>query len=446
MANVDDLGPLKIIGLRADNFMRLFAVEVRLEGRSLVVGGRNAQGKSSLLNAIWAALGGAKATPTKPVRKGADRASVELDLGEIVVRKSFPKDGRPTLIVEAKSGARFASPQEVLNRVIGDLSFDPLMFMRLDEKKQTDMLRKFVGLDFSDIDGKRLAAYDKRTEIGRAISIDEGALASLPAADLVAADIGEEVSVSDLTERFQKATAARRSREEIMRRCTNATTAADEIRKQIEKLNAQIAELEAKETAAEKDRDFYAQELEAFDNENPIESIDDLTKQIKSAEEINAGVRARAAKIEEGKRRQKDREALQKKIDAKKQQQRAFTEEIEACDKSKREALAAAKFPIDGLAISDLDVVTYNGIPLAAASSAEQLRVGLAMGAALNPKLRVILVRDGSLLDAESMEAVAAWAFENDMQVIMERVGNDEKIGIVIEDGQVADAAEASGT
>ena len=69
--------------------------------------------------------------------------------------------------------------------------------------------------------------------------------------------------------------------------------------------------------------------------------------------------------------------------------------------------------------------VTYNGVPFSQASSAEQIRVSLAMAMALNPKLRVVRILDGSLLDADSMRQVAEMATAADYQVWVERVADD---------------------
>ena len=50
-----------------------------------------------------------------------------------------------------------------------------------------------------------------------------------------------------------------------------------------------------------------------------------------------------------------------------------LTEQINALDQRKTNALAGATFPVDGLGF-DADGVTYQGVPLAQASSAEQIR------------------------------------------------------------------------
>jgi predicted ABC-type transport system involved in lysophospholipase L1 biosynthesis ATPase subunit len=76
-------------------------------------------------------------------------------------------------------------------------------------------------------------------------------------------------------------------------------------------------------------------------------------------------------------------------------------------------------------------------VPFKQASGAEQLRVSLAMAIALNPKLRVIRIADGSLLDSDNLALVESIARENDFQVWIEMVGDGDGRGIIIEDGSV---------
>ena len=54
----------------------------------------------------------------------------------------------------------------------------------------------------------------------------------------------------------------------------------------------------------------------------------------------------------------------------------------------------------------------------------------------MNPDLRLVLVDEGSVLDAEGRAAVAEWARETDVLVLMACVG-EGGAGVVIEDGEV---------
>jgi hypothetical protein len=111
--------------------------------------------------------------------------------------------------------------------------------------------------------------------------------------------------------------------------------------------------------------------------------------------------------------------------------------------KTKTAAIAAAKMPIEGLALEGGRVL-FKGIPLDQASSAEQLRVSTAIAMSSNPELRVIRIKDGSLLDPDGMTMLKGMAKENDFQIWIERVADSDPIAIVIEDGNVARPAHAA--
>jgi len=146
---------------------------------------------------------------------------------------------------------------------------------------------------------------------------------------------------------------------------------------------------------------------------------------IAGTEAENAKVRANAA-LEKARAAAKDRADESNKL----------TAELAALDQKKAEMIRGATMPVEGLSLTE-DGVVYRGVPFAQASSAEQLRVSVAMGIAMNPTLKVLLIHDGSLLDDESLADVASMAAAADAQVWIERVGHGEECSVVIEDGSV---------
>ena len=128
--------------------------------------------------------------------------------------------------------------------------------------------------------------------------------------------------------------------------------------------------------------------------------------------------------------------ATEQSLKSKQAEAQELTVQMESIDKQKQDALAQAEYPIDGLAFDDTGV-TYNCIPFRQCSSAERLKVSMAMAMAMNPKLRVIRIMDGSLLDRDNMELIHGMAVEQDYQVWVETVGEDASVGVVIEDGMV---------
>src|SRR5882724_8305204 len=135
---------MKIISLQAENFKKLHAIEITPDGNFVQFTGRNGQGKSSTLDAFWVSLAGIGVAPKKPIRTGAESAKIRLDLGEIIVTRHFKaaEDNTYTTqrTVESAAGARYPSPQKMLDTLLGALSFDPLAFSRMDAKQQFDAL------------------------------------------------------------------------------------------------------------------------------------------------------------------------------------------------------------------------------------------------------------------------------------------------------------------
>jgi hypothetical protein len=107
----------------------------------------------------------------------------------------------------------------------------------------------------------------------------------------------------------------------------------------------------------------------------------------------------------------------------------------------KGELVAAAKFPVEGLGFGE-NGVTFQGLPFEQASSAEQLRVSVAMALGLAPArpdaIKVLLVRDASLLDPDSKKLIEDLAKQADAQLWLEEVtGTDEEDALVISEGGV---------
>ena len=160
---------MRIISLTTSNTLRLSAVHIQPDGSLVVIGGRNAQGKSSVLNSISMALGGAKLCPPEPVKRGAAKSVTRLDLGELVVERTITADGHNYLKVSNAAGAEQKSPQAILDRLTGKLSFDPLEFSRMAPKQQVETLRALTGLK-EGMKRSRVLSLRRRRTLQRRLS------------------------------------------------------------------------------------------------------------------------------------------------------------------------------------------------------------------------------------------------------------------------------------
>lgn len=400
----------RIIRLESTNYKRLKAVEIAPDpgGNLVIVAGKNGQGKSSILDSITAALGGvnAKTTP-KPIRDGEERAEIILETEDLIVTRRFTASGS-TLTVKSPEGAVYPRGQAKLDDLLGKLSLDPLAFTQLDDRAQLKALLALVNLPFdpAKVDAERADIFAERTAVNRDLKNAKAALDAIPVTKEMS-DL-EPVSVTDLLAQYRDGQEVNNHRANVIR-VRNA--AADSVRQ----LKLQLAAAEER----------LAEAVEMLEAAAAPVDLEAIQAKIDSAEQINQDVRT----FERWKNTSDEVTSLQ--IEA-----AELTEKLEAIDRQKADGLAAAKFPIDGLGF-DESGVTYNGVPFKQASSAEQLRVSLAMAIALNPKLRVIRIADGSLLDSDNLALVESIARENDFQVWIEMVGDGDGRGIIIEDGSV---------
>lgn len=85
--------------------------------------------------------------------------------------------------------------------------------------------------------------------------------------------------------------------------------------------------------------------------------------------------------------------------------------------------------------------VTFEGIPFVQTNTATRRKVAFAIATAGAPKLRLVIVRDGDLLDAESLDAIRVLAEERGYTVLCERDRDESRaIGFTIRDGELAEA------
>ena len=425
---------MKIVQLQAENVKRLKAVEISPAGHIVEITGRNGQGKSSVLDAIWWALAGTTHIQAVPIRKGENEARIRLDLGEIKVVRTFRKREDQTfttsIAVESTDGARYPSPQRMLDGLLGALSFDPLAFTRMDGKAQMEALKRFVpGVDFDAIEKANKADFDRRTDVNRQAKALRAQASGIGGpADAPAERIDDAALVAEMEQAGEQNAL-------IERRRANREAAAAEVKRldaEAERIRGEIAVLTYRLRDAEGSADQKRGQLANAETlPKPIDTAA-LRERIADASRANAAIA-----------RREERNKIETQAAEVEAQAAALTKAMEERTAAKREAIAKADLPVPGLGFGD-DEILLEGVPFDQASSAEQLRTSVAIAMAANPKLRVIRVQDGSLLDEEAMRILAEMAQAADYQVWIEVVQSGRSAAIVIEDGAVKGAVSVA--
>lgn len=420
---------MKILQFNAENVKKLTVVQIKPDGNIVQLTGRNGSGKTSVLDSILWAMAGTEAIQSKPIRKGAETARIELALGiggatKLIVERRFTEHSS-YLTVKSVDGAKYPSPQRMLDDLLGTLTFDPLGFMREKPREQFETLRKLVKLDIDPdaLDEANVTDAAKRTDINRDAKSLRARLLAIPdpPEGLPAAPIDEAGLLAGLETaaagnvRIEQRKAKRGEYARTIEKL-NSDAAADRLRARQILTDAETKEKQAAQLQAD---------LDAAPSLPEPTDITVLRADLNTARATNRDIASKnqRAKLES------EADALQKQADG-------LTAAMDARKAAKLAAIEKAEMPIPGLGMGEGEVL-FNGVPLNQASDAEQLMVSTAIAAALNPKLRVLRIRDGSLLDSDALKRLAAFAEERDFQIWLEVVNSSDPTAIVMEDGHV---------
>ena len=438
----DDNGGLTILELHGQNVKRVRAVRIAPTAQTglVKIAGRNDQGKSSTLDLIELGLRGKSNQPAMPIRRGATSAKDVIDLqgrdGKLAFRLTRTWTASDTYLTVERAGVgKIKSPQEFLDGLVGaGLGFDPLEFVGIKPPAQVAMLLDALKLkdDPRDLDGQKKILQNERTLVEREVRTLKARLEDLAPTAEDAAAPDAEISVSALLAELDRLRAVKGDNDA-------ARLEVSEWNAAIRQGEANVATAEQKLTEAEKAladaKNVLGRAREHLSKAEALAAalvdpdLAAVRSEIETAETTNARVRARRA-----------RAAAVEALEAKRREAKALGDRVASLDDRKREMLAAATFPVPGLSFEWVNgdyVITVGGCPIDQCATSVQIRVGMALAMALNPSLRVVLIRQGSLLDADSMAMVERMATEGGFQVWVEIVGAGDEASFVIEDGEI---------
>ena len=410
---------VKINSLAIENVKRVKAVQMELAQNGLtVIGGRNGQGKTSVLDAIAWALGGDKFKPSNAARDSSTippEIHIELSNGLIVERKGAKSNLRVIDPTGEKAG------QKLLDSFIEKLALDLPKFMGMNSKDKANTLLQIIGIgdELAELDAKEAQRYNRRLEIGRIAKqkksyADE--LAYYPDAPT------EPVSASDLIKQQQEILAQNGENQRKREQLAKMTEEHETLIAQIAQLKESLEEAQAKQESLLADMET-AQKTVA---ELVDESTEELETNIAQVDDINRKVRAN-----------QEKEKAQAELSA---EYNGLTAEIEAVKEAKNELLNKADLPLLELGVKDGELI-YKGQQWDGMSGAEQLMVATAIIRKLNPECGFVLMDKLEQMDQETLKEFSEWLTNEGLQVIATRVGTDDSCSIIIEDGYIKESA-----
>lgn len=423
---------MKILSLSISNIMKITAAFVQFKSEVTTVQGENEQGKSSLLDSLVMAFGGDRVLPKMPIKKGAKNGEIvvkmagdeNLGIPPFTITRTIT-DKKASVKIEPEIAKAGETPRSFLDKLIGSISFDPLKFINEDSKKQRKTLLTLIGIDPDEWDKKEKEAFDKRTLIGRDLKTAEAKVKDKVVYDDV--DETEEIKVGDLADKLQKAIAYNQDLANRVESNKRLKQSALDNKKEVERLKVEIATLEAtidiqrEQYNLEKDDLALTFVEDTLSIRNEIDSVESKNSKIRHNKQVALELAEKTTK-----------QALYDTVD----------HELESIRADRLKLILEANMPIPGLTVDD-DGILYNDIPLSQCSDGAKLMIGVAISMALNPTVRIILIKDGSLLGPKNMAMLEKVIKDKDFQLLIERVADIDqynatgKIGIFIEEGQI---------
>ncbi len=432
---------MKINKLVIENFMKLSSLSVDIEGRNVTFTGKNEKGKSTAINTIWFALTGEK-IPKEPIKQGQTSAKLVVEVKRddgsiIIVTRKFKKDGNGSLTVTTPEGASFKSPQTFLNVLIGEISFDPFDFINKQPREQKKYLQEVLKIDTTDIDQRKTIALAEKKAQEDKLTTKESELREyddLPKEPLTKREVAEiDKLQTEQNERQERLTKAIRDGNESLMQVEKRTKEVSEIGTRIETLEKQLVELKLYHEAI-----TSSLENETKANEVAQKNTEKIQAEVSQFANVPDQIKTLLKEIEDHNKkveRQVKRTETETAIESVRVQITNSKDKLTKIEDERVALISSVQMPIPGLDFSE-DGISFEGLPFSKAqfSTAKMNMIGFQIAVALNPKLKILRVKDWVLLDSETKQQVKDLAEKNEYQVFYEQVTDDQEIGFVIEE------------
>ena len=460
--------------------VNLFDYEFPISGVT-TIGGRNNQGKTSVLNGMQYTIGGESYRPTNYHKDDASEEamlSMEFTNGIVAQRIGNSAD----LKVYDPTGK--LSRQKLLDQFITKFAIDLPKFLNGTDKERASILLKALHLEdkVEKLDEAIDSEYEERTIIGRMRDQKRKAGKEMPFHEGVPES---ELSPSDILARMQavniRNAKIQAAKEELDKHTLTlasmveagekmaatiakmdgetedlCTKVASDCANKIHGIRGQIAMLEKSIDEALQFAETHKAQIRksAEENKAAIEkrksendkAIEELAEKITQAEtqdfslEDTSAFQRELDAVEETNIKVRENIARDKVLKEADEQSRKYDEKtavIEDLRKQKDALLQGAGLPYPGLSVEN-KVVTLNGKAWDCMSESMKIRVGCAIVMRINPSCKFMFVDKLEQLDQESMKELDQFAKDHDIQIIGTRVTtNPDDCTLIIKNGYI---------
>lgn len=408
----------KVTQLQIENARKIKALDITPKATGVVVYGKNEQGKSTLLDSLASALTPNIQIPEGFINKDAETSEINISLGEYKIRRVIKRGGKQN-VLEIRNAEDNKKTNISATKFLADITskkdkkqpiaLDIAKIVSLDNKSRASILLATSGIDeekLNKLNTDYKTEYDNRRDVRKDIKKLEDKLCGYD--DIKNIDETKLADPADILNDMES--------------ISKKIKAKEEIRNSIMNKKAEIARLE--------------KEIAEFGCEKKIaEEVTELTEKGKQKRKGYDEAKENTDKII----KKKEYSNLLRNIGKEKEAMDNVLKKLEKIQSEKNSILEKAKYPVRGMKIDDGEIF-IDGIHFDQLSESKRMKIALAIAKKMNPKLRVLIIRNGNAFDKDSLKQIFAWASKNDFQIWIEKVADmpdTDDSAIYLEEGAV---------
>jgi len=430
---------IKVLSLVVENFKNIEKTEVDFAGRSATIIGKNGAGKSSLIQAICSPID-SNYIPAKPVKKGEERGSIELTIGGSLHGEEetytlglhfSEKHKKGRITVTNSEGEKVNGGKQFISDIVGNIGFDIQEFIKLGvtssgsiskpgTQEQIEILKKLMPKDvlkqMHDLDKEFKDVYEARADVNRDIS---HAKSKLEGHDFSQDELERYNEVVDTDGIVSKMTNIEKELEKYNKVFSTVDSLLDSIPLKQERLALLEEKVEALHAEITADIDKLDKgEVWLANKTKP--SIEAMNIELSNANMHNN-------KVKEVKSLQDSQIAIR----LLQENSEANTERLDKIKREKKQIFTSSPLPVKGLTF-DEEGIYFKGLPFVEGQhpSSTIISIGAKIGMALNPNLRMLVIKDGSLLDKKTLKWLVTQCEKENYQLFVEMVADNEEVEI----------------
>ncbi len=426
--------------LQITDYKNISCVDVELDEHMNFVAGNNGDGKTSFVTSILHAIGG-KTTigkhPQRVIKNGKDKAIIEVKLEDgkdsLTIKRTITEKG-VYLKAERDDGEQVS--QTDLDNLFDNSTINITKLLNLDTKGQVEYVKEVAGIDTSVVEEEYREMYAERTILNRIKKEKSAALSDYGERESV-----PSVSIENLRMELASAVAENAEKKAEM---NQSVLLLDEAERQKEYNNGVVRrieqiELSLKEARSslkkgeEVEKQILAKHKKASAKTFEITNTDIIEKNINKAVSQN---------------KLADEYLIYNNLKSSVQKSTADVDAIglkmSSKLKERENIIKNSTLPFSNIEF-DKDLGLMIGeIPFTEMSTAQQIRIMSRIYIQANPLLKVVYIKDGSLLDKDTLSQITEMSDMKDFQFLVEVVGNKENAIVMHEGGIVGDESNVA--